>query len=238
MKYLNPFSLFDLDPEKTGPEQLKLLKKQVMAEFELHESAEIAIKGEFYDKNTLLNLIDSLQIDPDYQFHKQVYLYPGLLDFLTTGNYSQLNRTRLESLFNEKETAEQLAPFYLGMYSDVLLEAIRTEELEKVEKITDIYLPAKPKWKSEAYNRSFHYLMYYLKDAKSLSRKIEAARKYWDIIHLLPPYFDPVRHAYKAYWQYSQDTDVMEQAKELSRNAAPYVLGAAVVGVLCWMLFR
>lgn len=238
MQYLNPFSLFDLDPSTVLQEDIKMLKKQILAEFELQDTSEITIKGQTFDKNTLINLIDKLKDTDTFYFHEKVFTSPGLLAFLEQGDISKVDNENLIALFKDKRIVHQLSHYYIQIYSERLLSAIRVQNIQEVELLSNFYLPEKPKWKAGAYNRSFQFLMYYLRDAKSLPRKIEAAKLYWEVIALLPAYFDPVRDAYKAYWQYSKETDVIDKVKEVSKEAAPWVIGATVLGAIVWMFFR
>ena len=92
MQYIDPYTLFDLDPgasEELDRAQIKRAKQKVLAEFELSEEVVIELQGYEVDKATALRLLEELENPEQRQQHWYLHQHPPLQKFM------QLQKVRL-----------------------------------------------------------------------------------------------------------------------------------------------
>ena len=85
MQYIDPYTLFDLDPgttESLDRDQIKRAKQKVLAEFELSEEVVIELQGYEIDKATALRLLEELENPEKRQQHWVLHQTPALQKFM------------------------------------------------------------------------------------------------------------------------------------------------------------
>lgn len=238
MEYINPFSLLDIEPNEERLQDLSWLKKErkkLIARLSLGDSPLLNIKEYELDKSGIIDYFDSLEKENILRWHKEIYLHPPLHDFLVSGNAAQL--LQIDSgLWQDVSFRKFVAPYFAYRYSKELLAAIQGHSLERVSDLSQFSMPFDAKWQAKAYDTSYRYLMYYLKEAKSIQRKMDAAKEYMAIVNILPPYFDAIREAYTPYYQEDVYSELLSSGSKWGKKAIGWVIATAAAGLLLWLI--
>lgn len=146
MIYQNPFQLLDIPHGELEhlPKLIRQAKKRWLAEFELQGTTTIEIKGQTFDKNGVLKLIE--QAEQQKGIYTQILQFPNLLNFLETGNTVIFNTSLEEALWvKDKVFLEQVAPYFAHRFNRVLAGFLKNRDLAAIQTISDMYkiLPAR-----------------------------------------------------------------------------------------------
>lgn len=88
MQYSSPFHHFPQESIATladNPQQLRLIRKRLLAEIELSNTQSIWVNGRELTKFDVINLFDSLQNEKNLELHLAIFMEKDLLDFLEKG---------------------------------------------------------------------------------------------------------------------------------------------------------
>lgn len=212
MKYLNPFHTLEITPELLEVDasgELKMLRQRLLAEFELHETATLTLQGKELDKAGVLFLIAELENEAHREYHAHIFRNPQIRSFLEDGvaNFTGLD---FQQIFHSKDFNEFIAPHFARQYNTQLYFAVKHQKLVLIDQLNSIHLPFSPKWIAQCYQDTYRFLVYQLKEAKSMDRKIAVVHNYGPILAGLPSYFDTVQKMYEPYRQASEFRNLTE----------------------------
>ncbi|RMG20592.1 MAG: hypothetical protein D6730_19450 [Bacteroidetes bacterium] len=242
MKYLNPFHILGITPESLEQhptQQLKQLRQQLLAEFELHDTATLELAGREIDKAGLLFLLTELEDEAHRPYHATIFEQESLRKFLEDGELACFDQPEaLDFLQQDAALAAFVAPHFARQYNTQLYHAVKHQKAELVNRLTAFRLPFSHKWVAQCYQDAYRFLVYQLKDAHSMDRKVQVVSTYRDILLLLPPYFDTVRNMYKPYQEAAEFAELTEGVsdKQVQRIIWIGVGIAATLALLIWGL--
>ena len=134
MKYQNPFQILDIpqgDLEDL-PKLIRQAKKRWLAEFELQGTTTINIKGQLFDKNGILKLIEQAQ--QQNGLYVKTVQFPSLLNFLNDGNTTLFNpKLEDEAWVKDKLFLEQVAPYFAHQFNQVLAQHLKNRNLSVIQ---------------------------------------------------------------------------------------------------------
>lgn len=217
MKYLNPFFLLDVAPEALEAEPMatiKARKQELLAEFELHETATLNLHGKEIDKAGLLFLLSELEDETHRAFHTQVYHNDPLRRFLEEGEVAALDQVDEVWQGNwqgNRELVAFVAPHFARQYNAQLYHAVKHQNAAEVVILAQVELPFSPKWIAQCYQDTYRFLVYQLKEAQSMDRKVQVVASYGPLLEQLPGYFDTVRNMYKPYREAADFAQLTEE---------------------------
>lgn len=212
--YINPYHLPGIPADKTLlPAQLKRAKKELMAEFELQEAAEIQIGKEKLGKSEVLAVFDALEDKEVRGFHKDLQERKALLSFLEAGD---------TDIFREKKHAELLAdleaneafkdfvtPFYCYQFNQLFLQAFKDKDEDQIRLLFAHPFWVKIKDQQACYDGAYKQLNLEVENLKRLADSIEHGNKspgpevqevadenWIHLLNSLPDPFDGLLNAY------------------------------------------
>jgi len=161
MSYTNPLSIFTAAQVKSlSPENLKSLKKETLLYFQLSDEATIERNGRHLDKNQVLEIFDTLQVD--LELHLKIYNNKPLLEFLEyqkmdffTHEESQglvlndhLHKTQINDILAEE----------VNKYTSSILTNVRFSALGQLKVIGEYVAKAGPSFQDKAFTKSYREL--------------------------------------------------------------------------------
>ena len=240
MKYLNPFHILDIEPSTLkgeASEVLKGLRQRLLAEFELHDTATLILQDKEVDKAAVLFLLSELENEAHRTHHAKIYASLGLRTFLEDGSLD-LFETEIQEVFSDKDFATFIAPHFARQYNTRLYHLVKHQKLNDIERLANFKLPFPPKWIAQCYQDSYRFLVYQLKDAKSMDRKMSVVNTYSPILAILPDYFDTIRNMYAPYKQASDFASLTENFDEKNVKRVIWIgVGVAAAIALLTLIF-
>ena len=214
LPYINPCLLPGLHTS-TGiePGLLRKAQKELMAEFELNETALISLGNQQLSKSEVLALFDSLQDEKIRAFHQRLNEMPTLLAFLEKGNLAFFQEKNyqefLSAVKSDADFSRFLAPFYAFQFDALFLQYISRRDEDELKSML-----SQPLWlelgeQSACYAGADRYLQRQLEGLRQLASSIEHGNKapgpevqeavdenWIHILNLLPAAFDGLIQAY------------------------------------------
>lgn len=204
MQYINPFQLFNLDPEQTELQQIDALQLAVEQEFSAFGAyEEVNYKGSklpLVQLRTILNELKDIQV---FELHKVIHAHKNLLNFLEFGHLEYLKKR--VSYKEDPELMEFIAPFFAEQYSKTLVDALKIEDKETIECLARQDLPRFEEYGQEYYQAAVQVLDKSLKSLQELQanpklvylseRQLGSSlpEKTIELYNLLPDYFVEAR---------------------------------------------
>lgn len=212
--YLNPYHLPGIPAGETLlPTQLRKVKKELMAEFELHETAVVEVGKEKLSKSEVLAFFEALEQKEVRDHHKTLQQMPVLLSFLEKGEtdlfvekkYAEMNH----KMEGNPEFQEFVTPFYCFQFNRLLLDAFKQKDEEKIR-----MLVAQPNWvkltdQHACYEGTHKQLQLEVEGLKRLAESFEHGNKapgpevqdaidenWIHLLNVLPTSFDGLINAY------------------------------------------
>jgi hypothetical protein len=140
---LHILSGFDSDvTELSKPDFLLRLRKKLLAEFNLSNSATIDINGVAYSKDEIIKTIDVLMGNPQMPMHSFVFANKNLLIFLENDN-STITPFQLKDIVIPEEVKPLLGPLMLERLSINLKKAFHSRNFDRAFDMI-VYLPQLP----------------------------------------------------------------------------------------------
>ncbi|MEM7368062.1 MAG: hypothetical protein AAF587_05635 [Bacteroidota bacterium] len=138
MEYLNPFTRLNLNLAEFSPEghkeSLKLEKKRLLAEFELHNTNTIELGGKMLDKATVLQLFDELEDAELANMHLRIHQLPSLMAFLEDSTLEYFFSGDVALLSSESSAFQKyIGPYFAEQYNKRLFHAFRQLDWEEVK---------------------------------------------------------------------------------------------------------
>lgn len=131
---------------------LKKWRKELLLRFELENSTTIQIAGKTYDKNEVLQAVESLKAVSN--FHVQVFNDKPLLAFLETGDIAFFSHYSKWSFLQNAELVEQIKPYFIPQYSRIINKAVQTPNRDSIHSIKSVVrsgFPMPESYKDEAF---------------------------------------------------------------------------------------
>lgn len=216
MQYHSPFHYLppDLQSEVlASPQQIKLLRKRLLAEIELSPTQSIVKEGKELTKFDVISLFDQLN-DPDLvKIHGEVFKSRELLRFLENKKLPHAFRFTENPILHTEKAMVFLSPYYKSVSIDLLNQAYNKKEVHVFgrffdaehlltnEDIFEIYEQVSRKFRS--FENQLKSLEYQIKeeeekitasnvDALQLNRQIA-------ILNTLPEHFEQLREDLARY---------------------------------------
>jgi hypothetical protein len=204
MQYINPFQLFNLDPQNTTQEDIESLIASANQEFSSYGAyEEVNYKGTKLLLTDLRRLLNELNDPHSFEMHKEVFTHKNLLNFLEFGHLEYLKKR--VPYKEDPQLMEFIAPYFAEQYSQTLGQALKTADKETIECLARQDLPRFDEYGQEYYQAAVQVLD---KSLKSLQEMQENPRMLYlserqlmstlpdktiELYNLLPPYFTEAR---------------------------------------------
>jgi hypothetical protein len=135
MSYTSPFKLPFLSELNSSfdPQSLRLVKRKLLAEFELNNNNNLSFNGKSYSKNDILTILEQLEEDSKSSYHFFIFQHKELLAFLETGTVPAGFEFINSSYFHTQEFIDFIAPYFTEVYSNALVEAVKNNNYQRVE---------------------------------------------------------------------------------------------------------
>lgn len=159
MKYSSPFHLLpERDVSALESNELKRWKRELLLQFDLQQSTTIEINEKEYDKNDILQAIDSLKDMPEY--HWRLYKNKPLLDFIEGGYINFFDHKKNWTDFEDIPYRDWLGKWFIPEYDDMIFEMTEvedscTEDMLETLETSDFQLPKE--WKYEAFTKTSRF---------------------------------------------------------------------------------
>ncbi|MCU0429735.1 MAG: hypothetical protein MUF42_07150 [Cytophagaceae bacterium] len=190
-EYVSPFSILPgLKPGETlDASQWILLKKKILAEFQLNDEKPIQLGKQIYSKDQILRLIDDLKNSEDFQHHSLIWNTPGLLDFLQSKQLPK-NPTSWSTLKDNNAFVRFIAPYFCEVYSELLYASVKARDSASVASLNSIPLLIDSSQIARSAERTEQYLFILLKELHLVILLIEQ-QDYHDPESNLKKYYEP-----------------------------------------------
>lgn len=212
--YINPYHLPGISADKTLlPTQLRKVKKELMAEFELHDSADITVGHVKLSKSEVMAFFEGLEDKEVRDHHKALQQISVLLGFLEKGETDLFAEKKYAEMSQKMEgdtdLQEFVTPFYCFQFNQLLLKTFKQKDEEKLQ-----LLLGQPNWvkvteQHACYDATFKQLQLEVEGVKRLADGLEhgntapgpeiqdAIDENWiHLLNILPSSFDGLINAY------------------------------------------
>ncbi|MFL5730564.1 MAG: hypothetical protein ACJ75J_13845, partial [Cytophagaceae bacterium] len=136
MEYISPinFPAYFGQPFPQTAEEIKRLKKKVLAEFELENADFIIIHKKEYDKNTCIVLIEQMANQENLAIHETIFSHKALLEFLESGKASEELVIRGD-IRKDKKLWEFVAPYFTYRFGKFLDNSFDKKTFANVKQV-------------------------------------------------------------------------------------------------------
>lgn len=125
MNYLNPFTLTGIDPDKPlDAETLRRAKTRLLNRFELEGTTTVRFEGVEMDRQTVLTTVEQLANPAQAELHRQLALYPGLLQFMRTSQPKHLDSVPDPSRFSRAFIA-WVSPWFAPAFAQCMEQLLQ-----------------------------------------------------------------------------------------------------------------
>ncbi|MEZ4776680.1 MAG: hypothetical protein R3D00_26125 [Bacteroidia bacterium] len=213
MQYINPLSILNLEPAalSNGLDQtmLKREKKRLLAEFELHNTPTIVLRGKEISKSDVLRVFDMLSTDTERSHHLRIFQNPKLLTFLEEASLEYFYSGDIVLLASfPSDFLAFIAPYFAEQYNRRLFHAFRQRDWEEINVLCAHPIAIPVSFFALAYKDTFRHIHTLVTDIETLASQISAGEapdgRVQEIcdellvtsINHLPDYFTDVRDKY------------------------------------------
>ncbi len=157
MQYHNPYNLFGLEPRVVSIEKVKTIENTIEKEFANQSQYNyVNYNGTRLQLSELMRVLSELKDAKKLSFHSELFKHNELLNFLEYGHIGYLkHRSEYEE---DKEIMEFFAPYFAYQYSETLLQAVKTRDLETLKLLKAQALPLESENEKLYYYDTEHYL--------------------------------------------------------------------------------
>lgn len=204
--YRSPFKLFEL-PLEVSPTVLEKNKERVLHQVKHHKlDDEVYIHGTKVLKIEVLQLLKELDNYYTRQFHHVIFENKSLLNFLEFGHPNFLRNYQSNTLPNDSNFINFIAPYFGYQYSDSLLQAIKSQDQKMLQLLSIDSFPLVDSFEDKCYNETNRYVSQTVKELHGLQQKKELIHiserelvsylpnKTIEIYNMLPDYFNKTRN--------------------------------------------
>lgn len=166
MRYINPFDLLEITPEKLSDANGTIInkaKRKLFAEIELSDSSTIVYEGIEISKGDCLRVIDELDNRDKKEFHFFIYQHKYLNHFLAKGKLNFFENYQAESIYKLPEFLDFISQFFAEQYDRLLFENYKRWNHESVAKI----LSVKPITNEAHYEKCYKSTYAYIKEIET-----------------------------------------------------------------------
>ncbi len=129
MRYIPPFYIFRITPDKVNGETLKSIQKEILAEFELQKNPVTVIVRHYeIDKSTLFRLIGELRDPVTFSYHVAISNDQNLLAFLTSHTIPIKDSLLPNPLYRDPDFIRFISPFFVRSFQYAILKAFRKRD--------------------------------------------------------------------------------------------------------------
>ena len=165
MQYHNPFKIIGLIPNNFSEADLDLAAAQLRL-LPADSSNLVNIRGLKISRFDLEKLIEEIKDPIKRALHEEIFHHNELLNFLEYGHPGYLKNRKD---YHEKEDLMQfVAPYFAFQYSEQLVQAIKSQDIEAVKLLAAQELPEKEALENEYYYDSKFYMEEQLQDMDAL----------------------------------------------------------------------
>jgi hypothetical protein len=130
MQYSSPFSIFGIDLNNTESLNPGLLKKKMMAEFELSNAVTINTPAGEFSKHDILELLEQLKDTQTLNYHKEIALDKNLLQFLETEKITGIFANN--PIYDNDNFLSFISPYFAYSYCNIVcnhLESLNNSQI-------------------------------------------------------------------------------------------------------------
>jgi hypothetical protein len=202
MQYHNPFKIIGLTPSNFSESELDIAAEKLLS-LPLDSANMLNVRGLKINRFDLDKLIDELRDSSKRKLHEELFHHNELLNFVEYGHPGYLKNRKA---YNENEALMHfVAPYFAYQYSEVLVQAIKAQDIETVKLLDEQELPQKELLENEYfYDAKFYFEevlqeMDALKDDQRLyimserELSMQVSDKSIELYNSLPDYFLSIR---------------------------------------------
>ena len=202
MQYHNPFKIFGLTPKSFNDNDLNLCS-QKLREYPRDSNNMVYIQGTKLSIDELERLISELRDASKRSLHEELAQHNELLNFLEYGHPGYFKQ-RKENPENEA-LMEFVAPYFAVQYSEMLIQALKAQDIETVKLLAEQELPRKEALENEYFYDTKIYLDEQLEEIEALKDNpriyvmserelsMQVSDKVIELYNSLPDYFMSIR---------------------------------------------
>lgn len=177
MEYINPLAALQITPKdlKEGHpiDLLKREKKKLLAEFELHDTPVIQLRGRELDKSAVIRLFEQLEDDSLLDFHLTIFQSPSLMAFLEEASLEFFYSGDISKLpANPPEFLAYIGPFFASKYNTRLFHAFRQRDWEEIDVMCAHPLAIPMAYHAACYKDTYRHLHGKIQEIELQSEKI------------------------------------------------------------------
>jgi len=202
MQYYNPFKILGLTPDTFSESELNSAAEKLPS-LQSDSSGMVNIRGVKINRFELEKLIDELRDTDKRALHIALFHHNELMNFLEYGHPGYIKNRKQYT--ENKALMEFIAPYFAFQYSEVLVQAIKAQDIETLKLLAEQELPLKEALENEYYYDSKFYLQELLEEMDRLKDdqriyimserelSMQVSDKSIELYNNLPDYFIPIR---------------------------------------------
>lgn len=213
--YHSPFHLIP-EAKRDHPEtlDLKILRRELLLRLELSGETTIQINGREYDRNDIIQAIESLKTN--YYFHLSLYRNQPLLRFIESGQLTFFDDPDSWPLIEDNKFQQWIAPYFCARYADVLYRLVAKGKLHHINKLSRILksdFPLPLPYRELCYQPTVAYYQELIKEISNKFRNPFPPKSkklppelanflcsfHYKVLSLLPEDFFPVKKSFGDY---------------------------------------
>jgi hypothetical protein len=154
IKYKSPFHF--INPNITAA-QVKFERKRIIAQFEINNNQPFIIEKQVFTKTETLELLDELESEKKFNFHKVIFGTPFLLSFLEEGIVQKITISHeLKALLKLSEFIEFISPYFAFQYSSILCNGFITQNSKQILQLKQLPFLCSDAFYDACYNKAFY----------------------------------------------------------------------------------
>jgi hypothetical protein len=130
MQYQSPFELLGITPEETTAASFSpvMLRKKLLAEFELSGKLTIEVPGGELSKNDVMELTDQLKDTKIFNYHRAIYKDEALREFLLSNHLEGKETFASDPLYTDEEFLGFISPFFVHSYCEFVINCLDNKD--------------------------------------------------------------------------------------------------------------
>lgn len=141
MKYINPFDLLNIKPDKLSDLDSSVIQSAISTVFKTIEASKdgtINHEGIKLSKADCKSIFEEIDNKDEKEFHYFIFKNRDLNSFLTHGNLRFFKTYKAEDIYNLPKFLDFISPYFYFQYNKVLFENCYSSDVEKVKTIISI----------------------------------------------------------------------------------------------------
>jgi hypothetical protein len=174
MQYQSPFKLLGITPEELNTATFNpvMLRKKLLAEFELTGKPTITVPGGELSKNDVLSLIDEIKDVKTFNYHTIIYRDEVLHEFLLSNHLDGIGVFASDPIYNDEGFLHFISPFFAHAYCEFISNCLNDKDYCKkpLQEYPLLLAPGTEYFSLEPARVQIHN---YIDDINNLTNKLE-----------------------------------------------------------------